>query len=377
MKNVKKIISLLMISLIIFILSPNFSNAESTQVGNEDDLVSTIKDAKSGDVISLSANIELTKPIEIVDKNIAINGNGHTISRNANNWTPNDNNATLITAGDKTTLNLVNLKLINSQKYGVQAYNGGYVILDNVTISNCAYGGVLVNAGTVEVKNLILEKNGGKGYNNGIEIAKGQSIAADKKPVLKMNGTLYSTETDQVIYVDINDPVSGFEIINAENSPNKVLLNGNKLVVTDKNNEILYESNEIEDIDFSGETYIENVLVTINVLDKTVEISLQKGSALSKEVAQSRVNLETLGLNNYTLDGFFADSQYTTEFNFSTPIVDNVTIYAKLSPVLIHDEQPAEKDVTPKTGSNNHLEIALSIVVISLVGIVILKRKDI
>ena len=250
MKTVKKIISFLMISLMIFILSPNFSNAKTTQVGTEDDLVNTIKDAQSGDVISLSASIELTKPIEIVDKNITINGNGFTISRNTNNWTPNDNNGTLITAGAGTTLNLLNLNLTNSQKYGVQAYNGGYVILDNVTISNCAYGGVLVNAGTVEVKNLNLKKNGGEGYNNGIEIAKGQNIGDDKQPVLKMNGTLSSTETDQVIYVDINDPVAGFEIVNAEDSPNKVLLNGNKLVVTDENNEILYTSNEIEDIDF-------------------------------------------------------------------------------------------------------------------------------
>lgn len=303
MKNTKKIILLLLVLLISLIFSTNFSYAENSQAYDEATLNSAIENIQEEGTIELTANIVLTKPIEITGKKITINGKGNTISSVSSNWNPSGDNSTLLTAGSVgTTLNLVNLTLKDSPKYGVQAYNGGYVVLNDVTISNCSYGGVLVNAGTVEIKNLVLEKNG-KDSNNGIEIAKGSSITTgDNKPTVIMNGTLSSTQKDNVIYIAINDKLAGFEVTNTETTINKIFADVNKVVITDQNNNILYVSNEVEDLEIIGDSYSEAI----------------------------------------------------------TPV---------------QPETPV-KDETPKTGTENALELAILITAVSIISVLFIKRKE-
>lgn len=261
MKIFKKLFLLFLLSLFALIIVPFCSNAADTSVSDETALVNAIKEADSNDTISLSTNIVLKAPIDIADKNITINGNGHTISANADEWQKSGENSTLLTAGKGTKLTLKDLILSNSVKYGVQAYNGGYVVLNNVEIKDCAYGGVLANAGTVEVISLHLGHNGRKGTNNGIEIARGTSLVdGETNPVLIMNGSLSSTEKNNVVYIDTEDPIGEFEIVNRENSTNKIYVNDNQLVVTDKNNKIIYLGNDIGNVPFEGEEYKETVI---------------------------------------------------------------------------------------------------------------------
>ena len=259
MKNIKKSILFSILLFVSLMFISNFCNAATTKtVETEDDLISAISEATDGDIIKLSTNIILKKPLEISDKgNITIDGNGNSISREATNWTPNDNNGSLITAGAKTKLELRNLTLTNSQKYGVQAYDGGHVILNGVTISNCGYGAVLANAGTVEVKDLTLQKNGTPN-NNGIEIAKGDKTSDANVPEIIMNGTLSSTEKNNVVYVAENNPnLKSFEVKNTDDTIYKILVNDNKVVITDDENKIIYTSNDIKDVKIEGETYSE------------------------------------------------------------------------------------------------------------------------
>ncbi len=259
MKNVKKIILFFVVLFIAMAFNTGFVRADNTSVGTEDTLREAIKDATDGSVISLSTDIALTSPIEITEKNITINGNGHTISKVDENWSPNGNNGSLITAGlQGTTVNLVNLKLTGAQKYGAQSYNGAHLTLDGVTIANCGYGAVLINAGTVEVKNLTLNKNGTPD-NNGLEFAKGSSITTgDNIPTLVMNGTLNSTEKENVVYLAINDQLSGFDLQNTETSVNKIFVNDNRVVVTDAENNIMFTSNEFSDeMNFDAPEYEE------------------------------------------------------------------------------------------------------------------------
>ena len=260
MRNSKKIILFFTALLIALTLNVGFVRADSQDVGTEETLKQAIQDAGDGDVISLTTNIALTSPIEITEKNITINGNGHTISKVDENWSPNGSNGSLITAGlEGTNVSLVNLKLTGAQKYGAQSYNGAHLTLDGVTISNCGFGAVLVNAGTVEVKNLTLNRNGSPN-NNGIEFAKGNSITTgDNIPTLVMNGTLSSTETENVIYLAINDQLAGFDLQNTENSTNKVFVNGNTVVVTDAENNIIFTSQEFSDeLNFDAPTFEES-----------------------------------------------------------------------------------------------------------------------
>ncbi len=315
MSNVKKVLLFVAVLFVALVFKPSFSNA-ATQVNDESSLLEAIQSATKDETleISLEDDIQLTKPIEISEATIVINGKGHTISKADEGWNAVGANGTLITSGIGAKVTLSNMVLENSQKYGAQAYNGGYLILDGVTISDCGFGGVIVNAGTVEVKNLTLNRNGGQA-NNGIEIAKGFSISTgDNQPTLIMNGTLTSTENENVVYIAINDTLEGFEVSNTENTTNKILVDGNGVVVTDQNNKVLYRSNEVADLEIEGKTLTEEI----------------KESEPTPEVKPE-----------------------------PTPEVKPET----------------QKDVTPKTGLSNSLEIALLVLVTSIVSIAIIKNR--
>lgn len=398
MKRTKKIILFLLLLTVALFFKPIFSNATTTTVSSESDLLEAIENASDGDVIELTTNIILTKPIAITGKTLTIDGNGNTISRIDTNWTPDGNNSTLITAGlTGTRVNLVNLTLKDSEKYGVQAYDGAYVSLDGVTISNCGYGGVLVNAGTVEVKNLILYKNG-QYSNNGIEIAKGNGVYTEgTNPKLIMNGTISSTEKENVIYLAVNDKLAEFELENTENTVNKILASGNKVVVTDENNNVLYESNVSDTVTIEGENYVQNVTITINLMEQSITMTVKDGTIITKENVEAKINLETLGLGNYTLVDFYSDAEYMAPFDFTKPVTANTSIYAKLNLIennndnnntdddnntttnndnnTQNNQTVGPKDETPKTGVENHLGISASVVIISIIGLALLRRK--
>lgn len=269
MKNLKRITLFLITLFIAFIFTTSFTNAASTTVVNtEDELVNAINNASDGDIIELSTNISLKRPIEITGKTITINAKGNIITREATNWSPNGSNGSLITAGSGSKLTLVNATLKDAHKYGLQAYDGGYVIVNNVTIANCGFGGILVNGGTLEVKELHLQKNGTPN-NNGIEIAKGDVVAASSIPTVIMNGTISSTEKENVIYVAENNPnLNKFEVKNTSSTAHKILIKDNQVVITDKNNTILYVSNEIKNVEVAGENYIEKAPIVEEPEDK-------------------------------------------------------------------------------------------------------------
>lgn len=80
-----------------------------------------------------------------------------------------------------------------------------------------------------------------------------------------MNGTINSTEKDNVIYFasDANDNTKGFIVENTDTTTDKILVNGTTAVITDANNEVKYESNELkEGTVFEGEDYTPNIEVT-------------------------------------------------------------------------------------------------------------------
>ena len=82
MKKISKLILFAML-LLALILIPNLCNAATETVSNSADFIEKVSQAETGDTIELNGNIALTGPIEISDKNLTINGNGHTISRDA------------------------------------------------------------------------------------------------------------------------------------------------------------------------------------------------------------------------------------------------------------------------------------------------------
>ena len=374
MKNTIKLIVFFLILIGVLIILPNCSNA-ATMVNDETSLNEAISSADGGTTITLQNDITVTKPI-VIQKELIIDGNGHNVVGDPS-WTSTSGNQTMFTAQfaeGKLTLKNINLK--NGPKYGVQSYDGAAVILDNVYITGFKYGGVLANGGKVEVRSLHLGYNG-TGKNNGIEIDKGAS--ATNSPTLVMNGVLTTDTNENTIYVAENGYLTDFTITNTENTTNKVVLSGNKIALTDKNNNVIAETTIPEKVTPSAD--IQKLIVSLVVNDKTYKITVDNGEKLTEEMLKSHIKVE----NGYTVQGFYADADFKTTFDFNNGITKDTTIFAKIEKVQqntdnndnkVENVQNVQKDETPKTGSENYLGIALLTLIFSVTAIGIIRNKN-
>lgn len=395
MKNTLKIGIFLAVLVIAFIMIPNMSNAAETHVTAADNLFEVVNNASDGDTIYLDESVTLTKAIEVSGKTITINGQGNTITaaENMEHGISSSNNVSMITALTTGNINLIDVTLTGSTKYGVQAYDRGYVSLDGVTIADCAYGGVLVNAGTVEVIDLNLNYNGTKD-NNGIEISKGKDLAGGEEavPQLIMNGTLTSTELENIVRLadDDYDTTTTFTIKNTENTTNKVVIDGNQLVMLDQINNVIYASTPNDKIGIAGSntgtTYEPNRTVALYIMgvEEPIQINVRNGEFLVAEELTELIDLESLNMSNYTVEGFYTTEDYSEEFDFTKGVFENTEIYVKLAltednegePTLPAGEDEGEKDETPNTGVENYIGIAALVAVVSLVSVITLKKRN-
>ena len=280
----------------VFALGVVNVSAKEIPVTDEATFRDALNSAVTGDTVILNNSITLSKKDntpDVTGKEITIDGKDFTITGWRDEAGSLSSNQSIITAGANGIVHLKNVTLTNAQKYGVQAFNGGYVSLENVTINNCRYGGILLNAGTIEVISLNLGFNGqnpdGQGgiLNNGIEVSTSVKLTDPNAiPSIIMNGTINSTEKDNVIYFasDANDNTTGFIVENTDTTTDKILVNGTTAVITYSNYEIKYESNELkEGTVFEGEDYTPNIEVTDPVEPETP----------TDEVKNEEVNPET------------------------------------------------------------------------------------
>ena len=370
MKNTIKLVLFFIAVAIISLIVPNSSFA-ATPVHDEESLNSEISSADPGATITLQNDITVTKPI-VIAKELTIDGNGHNIV-GSNDWTSTSGNQTMFTAQfSDAKLTLKNIKLKNGPKYGVQSYDGATVILDNVSISGFRYGGVLANGGNVEVMNLHLGFNGST-ENNGIEIDKGAS--ATNNPTLIMNGVLTSESSQNVVRAAENGHLTQFTITNKSGTTNKVVLSGNKIVLTDSSNNVISETTVPDKATANAD--IQKIIVSIVANNETTKITVDAGETITDDLLKSHIKLE----ENHVIDGFYRDANYTTEFNFNDPINTDTTVYTKISKVEETVPEPetnnGEKDETPKTGIENYLGISVLTLLFSLAVIIAIKSKKI
>ena len=379
MKNIIKLTLFFIMIFAIFLIMPNNSKA-ATPVTDEESLLSVLWSADPGSTVELQNNITITKPV-VIAKEITIDGNGYTVT-GSSDWTSTSGNQTMFTAQlSDAKLTLKNIKLQNGPKYGVQSYDGATVILDDVSITGFKYGAVLVNGGKLEVKNLHLGYNG-TNSNNGIEIDKG--AAATNNPTLIMNGTLTTDTNENVVHAAENGYLTEFTITNTSNTTNKVVVAGDKVVLTDAADNVISETKVPEKATVNADT--QNVVITLITNEQTNKIVVDLGATITADLLKSHIKLA----ENYTIDGFYTDAQYTSEFDFSKTIDADTTIYVRVSEVQTNVPEPnetpeqntipeanEEKDETPKTGMQSYLGIAVLVVIISIVGIIFMKKKEI
>lgn len=375
-KTTKFLIFVLLIfsSLLIF---TNYSKAAETETAtDESSLRSAIENVNDGGTVEIQNNITVTGPI-VIQKKLTIDGNGYTVS-GSTEWTSTSGNQTMFTAQMAAgQLTLKDINLNNGPKYGVQSYDGATVILNNVSITGFKYGGVLANGGNVEVIDLHLGYNG-TNANNGIEIDKGAS--ATNNPTLTMNGTLTSDSNENVVRVADNGYLTEFTVTNTENTENKVVIAGEKIVLTDENNNVISETSVPDTVTSNTDT--EAVVITLIHGEKSEKIVTEKGNTITEEFLKAYITVE----EGYEIDGFFTDDKFTNKFDFSKTIATDISVYVKTSKIEseeekdeVKDEIPEEeKDDIPKTGEENYLGIAvLSILFSSIMAIGLTKKNSI
>ena len=205
-------------------------------------------------------------------------------------------------------------------------------------INGNGFGGILVNAGTLEIKSLSLGKNGNPS-NNGIEIAKGSGVVGDNKPILIMNGTLTSTETENVIFLAENDSLITFEVRNTDTTTNKILVQGQRVVLTDANGNIIFQSNENPNITVTGTDYTSPNPTTTPTPEPTT-ITPEPTSTPNPDSTVTPTPEPTSTV---------------------TPSQDNVQ---------------EKTHATPKTGSENYLGIALILLLMALGALFYTKKMN-
>ncbi len=372
MKNTIKIMLFITLIMLALLCIPVVSNAASTETAtDEESLITAIQNVDDGGTVEIQNNITVTKPI-VIQKTLTIDGNGYTVA-GSTDWTSTSGNQTMFTAqfaAGKLTLKDINLN--NGPKYGVQAYDGGTVILNNVSIVGFRYGGVLVNGGNVEVIDLHLGFNG-TDTNNGIEIDKG--AAATNNPTLTMNGTLTSDVNENVVRPATNGNLTDFTITNTESTTNKVVIAGDKVVFTDENNNVISETAIPESANPS--TNDPKVVVTLIRGETSNKIIVDKGATVTEDLLKSHIEVP----DGYEIDGFFTDESYTNAFDFNTKLDDDITIYARTAEIKTEEPETPEvneeeKDDVPKTGVQSYLGIAILTIIASTAGIAYMKRKE-
>ncbi len=377
MKNTIKIILFLTFILLALLCIPSISNAASTETAtDESSLKSAIENVDDGGTVEIQNNITVTGPI-VIQKELTIDGNGYTIS-GSTDWTSTSGNQTMFTAQFAAgKLTLKDIDLNNGPKYGVQSYDGATVILNNVSITGFRYGGVLVNGGNVEIIDLHLGTNG-TGANNGIEIDKGAS--ATNNPSLTMNGILTSDSTENVVRPADNGYLTEFTVTNTENTTNKVVIAGDKVVLTDKDNNVISES-DIPDTVTPNTDEAKKVIITLMVGGEVAkQITVDEGTTITEDLLTSSITVE----EGYKIDGFYTDEAYTKEFDFTTSLNADVTIYARIAE--IPQEEPEKepepipddnKDEVPQTGVESYIGVAILAMTSALAGIIYLKKKEV
>ena len=376
MKNtIKTILFLTFVVLALFCI-PSICNAAETETATDQDtLISAIQNVDDGGTVEIQNNITVTGPI-VIQKELTIDGNGYTIA-GSTEWTSTSGNQTMFTAQFAAgKLTLKDIDLNNGPKYGVQAYDGATVILNNVSITGFRYGGVLVNGGNVEIIDLHLGTNGA-GTNNGIEIDKGAS--ATNNPTLTMNGTLTSDSTENVVRVADNGYLTEFTVTNTESTTNKVVIAGDKVVLTDENNNVISESTVPEDVT-SNTDETKKVIITLMVGGEVAkQITVDEGSEITADFLKSNITVD----QGYEIEGFYTDEAYTKKFDFSNVLNADITIYARIAEIQEPEEKPEqtvpdkeeEKDDVPKTGVENYLGIAVLAIVASVAAFVYVKKN--
>lgn len=219
------------------------SSVTATEVGTYTELKAALE---AGENVSLTNDITVEKPISVIaaGKEVYIFGENHTIS--GEGMTNEGANGSIITAHAETILYVFDTTITKANKYGLQAYNTGIIGVNNVTITDCNYGAILVNGGGLVVASVTMGNNGAHPGGNGIELGKASGLTED--PILAMAGTINLLPGNQTSAITLaeNDSLQDPKFINIDGTKEKLEFKDNKLNVLAADGTVKYQSNELK-----------------------------------------------------------------------------------------------------------------------------------
>lgn len=223
------------------------SSVTATEVGTYTELKAALE---AGENVSLTNDITVEKPISVIvagkaaGKLVYIFGENHTIS--GEGMTNEGANGSIITAHAGTLLYFFDTTITKANKYGLQAYNTGTIVVNNVTITDCNYGAILVNGGGLVVASVTMGNNGAHPGGNGIELGKASGLTKD--PLLVMAGTINLLPGNQTSAITLaeNDSLQDPKIVNNDGTKEKLEFKDNKLNVLAADGTVKYQSNELK-----------------------------------------------------------------------------------------------------------------------------------
>ncbi len=360
MKNLKGM--LLFTIAMAVLLIPYNCKADSVNCNDIKD-EENLKSALSGEcpTITLGGDIEISGHLE-VSRELTINGNGYTI-KGKDDWYNKSKeelsgDQSIITATTNGNLTLTNINLEHSPKQGAQAYGGGTLILDKVTISDCKYSGLISNGGIIHIKDLNLNTT------YGIEVGKSSSNTNEQEPLIIMDGKINSTST-AIIYMD-NSTSSNLKIKNEEGTINHIYAKDNKVVITDNNNKIIYESIPItsgKQIESDESDDINVYVVTIKYGENIEKIAIKENGNLSDiDLSHIKNALEKMYFVNFTT----ADGNIYDE---NSPVIADIFLTANYKTI-----EKTEDIENPDTSDIN-LYLLLSLIAVSGCGLTYTVKK--
>ena len=155
--------------------------------------------AQAGDTL----NMDVATSALTIEKQITLNGNGHTISYNGDASESSPANGALITIQGENANNVTIRNLtVDTQgkvKHGVQFYCVTDGQLENATVNGGAYTSVIVNGAEVSLTNCTL--NPAEGAYANIEYAMGSGVT--KKPEISLSNVTGNAE-EPLVYADKN-----------------------------------------------------------------------------------------------------------------------------------------------------------------------------
>ena len=331
-----------------------------TNITSAEDLEQALTN-NSCPVITLDDDIETSKHLE-VSRNVTIDGQGHTI-KGSNEWYNSSGlrgDQSIITSiGPGGNLTLTNLNLTHGPKQGAQAFGGGILTLNGVTISDCKYSGLISNGATIIIKDVTLNTT----YGIEVGISEDSQRNGGTTPEIIMDGKIEST-ADYILYMD-NGTSSDLKIKNEEGTENYIYAYGNKVVITNKNNTILYESAPItssNSIESDGTENIKIHIVTIEYGDNSEQIAVPVNETLSDlssiDLARIKNAFEGMEFINFKKDN-------GEIFDETTPITSDITLIAQYKEIVMEPTTPN----TPQTFDGITSIIVLGF--ISIIGILI------